>query len=322
MWKKMFMLVPVIVACTAVAADMQPWLVDKAELVFDDSFEEPGLGSWIVKHGEWTTSDGVLSGKELEENHHIASIRHPVEIHDLLVQFDFRFDGCEYLVLLLNEEVHHNFRIVISPSDFFLQKYADGADFASFNLFPAECKADFEPGKWYTMMVECSGDELVARVDDHLFVVAKHPGFDRDKFMLLFPAAGQSASFDNVKVWKGGERLPSWGDRFPELKKIQDARPEIVREGIINTKILESRARTRLLESDRAFKSLLETRVSAQNALRQEYPGTFMEGEEGEAARQVAKKDPQYQALVNKVKQAKKAEAEYLLAEAKSSEAM
>lgn len=297
----------------AFASDIDPWMVERGELIFSDSFDRSELKPWGVKHGEWTIFNGVLSGKELAKDNHIASIKHPVAARNMVIQFDFRFDGSPYLVILLNEDGQHNSRIVISPTDFYLQKYKDEADFKSFNLYPAECKADFAPGKWYTMLVEYCGDELVARVDDQHFIVARHPGLDRDRIMLLFPLSGQGASFDNVNVWKGGAPAADWKGKRTQLHGKQDARERITRDPITDYRILESRVRARLQDSDSKFIALVDKRVAIQEEMGREYPTVFGAGAKETKASKALKKDSGFRALVKRLVKAKADEESYLL---------
>ena len=66
----------------------------------------------------------------------------------------------------------------------------------------AEQKFKFEPGKWYTLVVEINGKEVVGTIPEAQIAIAgEHDGvaIDKDRFELI--SGGAAAWFDDIKIY-------------------------------------------------------------------------------------------------------------------------
>jgi hypothetical protein len=67
--------------------------------------------------------------------------------------------------------------------------------------FPVELEAD----KTYTVVVETVGDEMRVTIDGKAVAFLKSPGIGHEtKSKIELGVAGQSGSFDEIKVWNAG----------------------------------------------------------------------------------------------------------------------
>lgn len=300
-----------LMAVTAFGADLEPWMMQKGDLVFAEDFEG-GLDTnrWTVVKGMWSVESGVLKGVERADDHHAAVIRCDTPLRNMVIQFDFQFDGGKSFSLSLNDPSGHNSRVVVTPSDFITRKDLDKKDFRSFSAVLGECAADLSDG-WHTMLVEYCGPEMLARVDDQTFVLGSHPGIDVDRATLGFPVSGVGVCFDNIKVWVGVP-MDKWSARREGLLKKQAARPAVARSPQSAWTIQEAIVRGHLMDSDPQFVELVEKRAAIQEELKKKYPKTFKKGTAGAKERKrLTAEDPAYKELVRSLTRARKAERDY-----------
>ena len=302
---------------TAFGADLEPWMVQKGELLFAEDFEGGLDGNrWSAAKGAWEVEGGVLKGAELASDHHAAVIRCDTAMRDMIIQFDFRFDGCRTFSLSMNEERGHNSRAVVEPTNFLLRKDLDKKDFRSFSAVLGECAADFcadgaiNSKGWKTMLVEYRGPEMLARVEDEIFVLGEHPGIDTDRATLGFTVSGEGVELDNIKVWQAAP-LKGWAARRKELVGKQAERTPVARDPLGAWLVAESVARGEMISSDPQFVALVDQRATVQEQLKKEYPKTFKKGAAGAKERKrLTAEDPAYNALARKLALARKAERE------------
>src|SRR5437763_578838 len=66
-------------------------------------------------------SGGALKGSERPEDHHAAVRRHPLQYHDAIFEFAFRFDGAKTVHLSINNKDGHVCRLIMTPKGMVLQ---------------------------------------------------------------------------------------------------------------------------------------------------------------------------------------------------------
>lgn len=301
-------------ALSAMAADLKPWMLEKGDPIFLEDFSTPlNPDTWTTSKGTWSIDRGVLTGTELPDDHHAAVVRRTVPLRDVIIQFDFRFDGSPGFSLSLNDAGGHNSRVSVSPSDFTMTRDLDKKDPASYTGLLGECAYSFAPGTWHTMLVEYHGNEMLARVDDKTFTLGSDPAIDQERTSIGFPVSGQSMAFDNVKVWNGTMRQ-DWPAKRSKLEKIQQARPPVVRDTLSTEwRYAELKARKRLMETDPAFVTLVESRAAAETAIEKTYPKAFRKGAAAAAEKKrLQKEDPEFKAMSATLVEARKAEQDHM----------
>lgn len=199
----LFIAAPALSSFAAETKDMDTLLTTRGKQVMSDDFSKPSLDSkWKPAKGKWEIKDGALKGTELASDMHPAVIHAPIAQTDGVYQFDFCFEGGKATHLSLNGAKGHICRVIISPTGFQVRKDGSKTDEKDKGVLLDSCKMNFEKGKWYTMIVETSGKEVLARVDDKHFAFGEDDKVASPKAMFGFPVSGDSVCIDNVKVWE------------------------------------------------------------------------------------------------------------------------
>ena len=202
---------PLSAAPAAESKNLQTLMTVRGKELLADDFAKPELDPrWKPAKGKWEVKEGVLRGTEVAADMHAATVRTDLPHGDAVYQFDFRFEpGGKAVHLSLNGAPGHIGRVTITPGGFQLRKDASKKDPADKGVVLDSCKMTFEPGKWYTMVVEVSGPEMLARVDDRHYALGGDAKLATAKTNFGFPASGDGVSLDNVKVWAATAN-PEW----------------------------------------------------------------------------------------------------------------
>lgn len=191
-----------LLAALSIAATSEPALSDRGKLLFSDDFNGAALGAgWAGKPGLWEVANGVANGSERAEDKHAAVRRHPLEYHDAIFEFAFRFDGAKLVHLSLNNKDGHVCRLIINPKGIVLQTDKP----AKLDVKPerlASLDTPIAPGEWHKVVVEVRGKRMTAQLDGKQTIAGESPRVDVDKADFGFPVSGVSASFDYVRVYE------------------------------------------------------------------------------------------------------------------------
>lgn len=300
------------------AADISPLMVQRGDLLLEESFSgslDPDR--WKVAIGDWKIENGVLAGTERPADHHAAVIKTPFTQVVAVVQFSFQFQGSSSLHFSINDAGGHNSRVSIRGDAVMMRKDLDKKDPASFSALLDESGAALAPGAWHTMVVELNGAEMLARIDDKVFVYGSHPGINREKSDFGFPVMG-AALFDDVKIWSATPS-PAWAQEKEKLLARKGTRPAVDRSGnpAEAFQVAEVQARARLLQADPAFAALVEARAAIQQAIAKQYPVVNRKGPKAEAEKKrLASEDAPYKKLTTELRLAQKKERDRLFEQA------
>src|SRR6478609_6434907 len=92
-------------AVSIAAATSEPALSGRGKLLFSDDFNGSAPASgWTGPKGLWEVFNGAMKGSERPEDKHAAVRRHPLQYHDAIFEFAFRFDGAKAVHLSLNNK--------------------------------------------------------------------------------------------------------------------------------------------------------------------------------------------------------------------------
>ncbi|MGV3721742.1 MAG: hypothetical protein ACO1SX_12595 [Actinomycetota bacterium] len=194
-------------------ADDAPLLARKGGLLLETAFDETSFSApWTRQFGKLEIADGALRASQQASDKHPCAFRRPLPLQDAVVQVDFRFQGARMLHVGFDpargelKKTGHLFSLVLTPERMALLEHQDKSNPASKNQERASASASFEPGKWYTLVLEMKGPEVAAHVvgiDAKLR--ASSPDFACKKpglvFRVMSPDDG-SAHLDNLKVWR------------------------------------------------------------------------------------------------------------------------
>jgi hypothetical protein len=200
------------VALSASAADIEPTLGKKGASLLEEKFDGDTLPKgWNINTGKVTVSGGTLHASELESNMHAGAFRKALPVQDCAVQIDLQFNGATRMNLGFDpapgelKKKGHLFSVVIAPTTWNIVEHVDKADPKSKNVTHATGKLNLEKGKWYTLLLESKGDNVVAKIDGQESLKATSKDFHVKKPGLVFRVMGkdnQELLVDNVKVWE------------------------------------------------------------------------------------------------------------------------
>lgn len=174
---------------------------------FKDDFSDPNLEIRQALRGEWKYEDGVascVSDPELykEYKNHGPILRWPCEITDGKLEFEFKPEGCQRVVVTFNDEGH-----------VFRMSFRDDDKTSIFGWIGRSSKENKSKliakegvpwiteldGKWVNVKLEMEGDAGKIRIGDYKASL-RHPSIARTKGEFTFSFAMGKCSIRNVKV--------------------------------------------------------------------------------------------------------------------------
>ncbi len=173
--------------------------------------------AWKAGKGKWEIVDGAVQGTEIPADKHAATFRQNLQFQDGIIAVQFKLNGAKQISLSLNDATGHLARVVIAPTGFQARKDDHdhkGADKAvPFNMV----KTNLEVGRWYGMVLEFSGQEMLARlvgdgnesVQQMKVSLGSHEALVATKANLGFTVTGGSASFRYLRLYKALAN-PDW----------------------------------------------------------------------------------------------------------------
>jgi hypothetical protein len=194
------------------AADVEPTLGKKGRLLLDETFDGGVVpAGWNKNTGKLSVATGVLHASEVEAEHHAGAFRKPLPVQDCLIRVDFQFAGAKTFHLGFDpapgelKKKGHLFSVIITPESWNITEHNDKANPQSKNVVHAKAAAKFEPGQWHTLLLECKGNDVMARVAGREALRATAKDFHVKKPGLVFRVGGKNSQellLDNVQVWE------------------------------------------------------------------------------------------------------------------------
>ena len=229
------LLVLALILSSASAADLKPLLAQPDQVVLQDDFSKAGpldKTHWEARQGtQWVIEEGMLRGKPSgpeyranRKNHfgYEPRISVPVTPPQCIAEFSVRFSGgSESAIAPFIELGHHICRLHLSKNGVEMQADHEAVKVAEAKEFK------FEPGKWYHVLAELKGDEVVVQFADGPTLYAKHAVFAKpvesggNGLGIAGPKDG-SVEIDNVTLWsiKADEQV-SWTAKRDTLPKLE-----------------------------------------------------------------------------------------------------
>jgi hypothetical protein len=205
----------------AKTTDMAPVMCKKGKLIFEDAFTKGEISkAWNKYKGNWQPDGDTIKVQEVAADAHHPAMSHNVGAKDVIVQAKFKFDGAKWMGLSLDNK-EHVARCIITPTGFKVVKMS-GIGGTTKGVDVDERKFKFETGKWYTMLWEVRGSEMIARIDDLTFCFGDGPGVETEKLRFELISGGEWAGWDDVKVWEAEEN-PDWKMTKAKLQSLKPA---------------------------------------------------------------------------------------------------
>lgn len=203
---------PLLYADNRVAAELQPLLGAKGQLLLEEKFDAAELPkNWNVKNGDVRVAAGTLRASQNKEAGRLCLFNCDQPMKDAAIQIDFKFDGARGINVSANPapgestKRGHLYSVMITPNMWRITEHNDKADRNSESKTLASAAERFETGRWYTLLLETKGDDIVAQIDGKRSLKASSPDFHVNKPGIEFRVIGPTGAemmFDNLRVWE------------------------------------------------------------------------------------------------------------------------
>lgn len=199
-------------ASLASAAELEPKLGKPGALLMEEKFDGKELPkNWTRNTGKLTVADGVLKASEVATDMHAAAFRRPLPLQDAAIRLKFRFEGAKMLHVGFDpapgelKKKGHLFSLIITPASWNITEHIDKADPKSTNKVLAKATAAFEKGRWYELLLEVKGDDVLAQIAGMEPLRGTSKDFHVKKPGLVFRTGGKDTDevhLDEVRVWE------------------------------------------------------------------------------------------------------------------------
>lgn len=198
------------------AGDPEPIMVKKGKLLFEEPFSEESFKkNWQGNKGRWTVEDGRVKAAEIPADKHHQARGHKLVHRDVVLQVAFRLEGAKWLGIGF-DHAEHVCRAIVTSTSFRVQK-TTGIGPTTKSVKLDEAKLQIDPARWYTLLIELRGNEMLASIDGKEIVYGEADGgLDVEKTRFALIGGGETTWFGPLKVW---EALPdpAWAKKKPAL---------------------------------------------------------------------------------------------------------
>ncbi len=199
-------------AFSAPAAELELKLGKKGALLLEEKFAGKELPEgWTKNTGKLTVADGVLKASEVAADMHAAAFRRPLPLQDAAIHVKFRFEGAKMFHVGFDpapgelKKKGHLFSLVFTATGWNLTEHVDKADPKSTNKVLAKATTTFEKGRWYELLLEVKGDDVLAQIAGMKPLRATSKDFRVKKPGIVFRTGGKDTDevhLDEVRVWE------------------------------------------------------------------------------------------------------------------------
>ncbi len=175
-------------------------------LLLFDSFDDPStLGRiWRVGKGTWRVDAGSLEGAAIAAEHHAAGVAHAIRTREITVQLRFQFNGANQVAICYDTVLagmpEHVGCVWVTRRSIRIER-ATGYGPTTMSQLLDSRTISLQQGQWYTLVQEIVGTTMVARLDNGVEIRGSAPGLDAEKSLLKLHIGGETARFDDIKVW-------------------------------------------------------------------------------------------------------------------------
>ena len=204
--------VPGVKSGDASSTHLEPTLGKKGRLLLEETFEGDALApGWTGKTGGLSVAGGVLHASMKSDDGRLGLFNREQPMQDAAIQIDFKFAGARGINISCNpspgelSKHGHLFSVMITQRMWNITEHNDKSDPTSSSKALATASANFESGKWYSLLVECKGGDVVAWVEGKEPLRASSKDFSVKKPGIEFRVSGRDGEevlFDNLRVWE------------------------------------------------------------------------------------------------------------------------
>lgn len=228
MLKSLLLILPLLVACMATAAEVPTLMTVRGKLLVQQDFTQPlkpfdgvsngfasGFSGWrwnaVPRGGKWAVEKGIFTGRETAEVKHPATASYGFLYQNVIIQCQVRMNNVP-----LNGRRSRSVSIrTVDAKDYVCSIYLNEAGFRiskddndhagpDRSVPLGAIKTGLKLDEWHTVVFEILGDEIVGTVNGRS-LTGSHPLIATQKHSLMFVMAGEGSVRD-LKVW---EALPN-----------------------------------------------------------------------------------------------------------------
>ena len=296
---------------------LHPEICQRGEVLLADDFEDLGAvpARWFFRE-YWTIADGALMRTGLPGKNQRVFVKKP-SYGDCIIELKVAFKGAEEIRIMTGTPGKYNAVVLLWPHGFRVTTARDQT-VPYFPTIHGECAHRFEKDRFYQVMIEIVGEEILVRVgDENHMVVGSHPVLNRERDYFAFQVDRPGAAFDDVVLASATGRAEGWEDSYRKLEQLQSRRPWLSHEAGEQQKIREMIARDRLYRGSAEFRSLVAQVDERKSVAARKFPEAFRTVKErrkqiAAERKRLVKEDPGYLALRNAVNELKRSEVELL----------
>ena len=184
-------------------AALKPALVTPGETALKDNFDGKSLGkTWSVNKGTFTVADGIVTGSEKPADKHAAVLTCKIPNRNSVIRFSFRLGEARAFHLSFNKKRGHLFRVIVTRNGTVLRTDKPSKRSMIRPAVLAKSGNKIAPDKWYTMLVEVSGNTVAVQVDNGSTLKGSHSSLDVDKPSYRFIVRGKGFQLDDLMIQK------------------------------------------------------------------------------------------------------------------------
>lgn len=208
----LILLTAALLSASSPAAELEPKLGKKGALLMEEKFDGKELPKgWNKNTGKLIIADGVLRASEVAADMHAAAFRRLLPLQDAAIYVKFRFEGAKMFHVGFDpapgelKKKGHLFSLIITPAGWNITEHIDKDDPKSTNKALVKATATFEKGRWYELLLEVKGDDVLAQVAGLESLRATSKDFHVKKPGLVFRTGGKDTEemhIDEVRVWE------------------------------------------------------------------------------------------------------------------------
>ena len=298
-------------------AGLEPQLCQRGQVLLADDFEslEDVPARWFFRE-RWTVAEGALMRSGIPGENKRVFVKKP-RYGDCIIELKVAFQGAEEIRIMTGTPGKYNAVVLLWPHGFRVTTARDQT-VPHFPTIHGECAHRFERHRFYQVMIEILGEEILVRVgDENHMVVGSHPILDQERDYFAFQVDRPGAAFDDVVLASATGRAEGWEDTCRKLEKLQSRRPWLPHELGEQQKIREIIARDQLYRESSVFRDLVAQTEERKLAAARKFPEVFRTVKERrkkialESKRLIAE-DSAYLALRNGINKLKRSEVELL----------
>ena len=256
-------------------ASIEPRLCQRGQLLLADDFAnlEEVSAHWFFRE-QWTVAEGALIRTGIPGENKRVFVKKP-QYGDCIIELKVAFQGAEEIRIMTGTPGKYNAVVLLWPHGFRVTTARDQT-VPHFPTIHGECAHRFEKGRFYQVMIEILGEEILVRVgDENHMVVGSHPILNRERDYFAFQVDRPGAAFDDIVLTSAAGRAEGWEDRYRKLEQLQANRSWLFHEPGEQQKIREIIARDQLYRESAVFRGLVTRTQERKLAAARKFPEVF-----------------------------------------------